>query len=117
VEELIMAREQGLLAVVEEGDSDAFPQLDAGESAVLSAAAAAKAAVLLDERRARAVVAADSQLRAAIPAVSGIAGLILLAKQRGRIPEVRPLLEDLVRQQFRIRPALLQTVLEAAGEA
>lgn len=110
------ARAAGLLTVVAAGDPGAFPQLDPGESTVLSAAAAARASVLLDERRARAVVRRDPELRRAITHVTGIIGLILLAKDRGRIAVVRPLLDELLRQGFHLSPALVREVVERAGE-
>lgn len=110
------ARDRGLLQVAEEGDPTAYPELDAGEATVLSAAAAAHGAVLLDERKARAVLAREPALRDAIPQVSGIVGLILLAKRRGRISAVRPLVQDLVRQSFWMSPGFYQEILRLAGE-
>jgi predicted nucleic acid-binding protein len=113
---LIQARDEGLLVVVREGDPAAFPELDDGESAVLSAAAATRAAVVLDERRARAVITRNANLQGAIVSVTGIIGLILLAKERGRVPAVRSLPDDLVHQGFRISPALYRDALRRAGE-
>lgn len=110
------AREAGLLAMVEEGAAGAIPELDAGESTVLTAAAAAHAAVLIDERRARAVLAANPALHEAIPQVTGILGLVLLAKRQGYIPAVRPLLDQLIQQRFWVSPALYRTILRLAGE-
>lgn len=110
------ARERELLQVVEEGDPSTHPELDAGEATVLSAAAAARGAVLLDERKARSLLARESALREAIPQASGIVGLILLAKRRGRISAVRPLIQDLVRQSFWISPRFYQEILRLAGE-
>jgi len=69
---LLQAREAGLLAVVDEGDPDAFPQLDAGENTVLSASAAAGAAVLVDERKARGLIESDPYLRAQIRGATGV---------------------------------------------
>jgi len=113
---LLQARERGLLVVVEEGDPNAFPQLDPGESTVLSAAAAARATVLIDERKARALVETDQHLKGAIRQVSGIIGLILFAERRGQISAVQPLLDDLIHQSFWIGPAFYQDVLRQAGE-
>jgi predicted nucleic acid-binding protein len=113
---LRQAREAGLLAVVAEGDATAYPELDPGESTVLTAAAAARAAVLLDERRARAFIAGNAELRGAIVQVTGVIGLILLARDRGYLDAVKPLLDDLMAQRFRISPALYQDVLRRAGE-
>jgi predicted nucleic acid-binding protein len=110
------ARDAGLLVVVEEGDPEAFPQLDPGESTVLTAAAAARAAVVLDERKARALLELDPQLKRAIRQVTGIIGLILLAKRRGRIPAVRPLLDELRRQSFWIGQRFYDDILRQAGE-
>jgi predicted nucleic acid-binding protein len=113
---LLEARENELLAIVDEGDAAAFPQLDAGESTVLSAAAVARAAVLVDERKARTLIEQDAGLRQAITHAGGIVGLILLAKRTGLVPGIRPLLDDLVRQSFRISPALFDQALRSAGE-
>lgn len=110
------ARDKGLLVVVDEGDPGAFPQLDAGESTVLSAAVAHRATVLIDERRARALIRDRSELRSAIPHVTGVLGLILLAKDRGHITAVRPLLDELLHVGFRLSPSLYRTVIERAGE-
>jgi predicted nucleic acid-binding protein len=113
---LLKARDGGLVSVVDEGDPEAFPYLDPGESTVLSAAAAARGAVLIDERKARALVDSDPGLREAIPWVSGVLGLLLFAKRRGRIAAVRPVLDDLIAQSFRIGPTLYAEVLRQAGE-
>ncbi len=110
------ARDSGLLVVVQEGDAGAFPQLDPGESTVLSAAAAIGGAVLIDERRARQAIERDRQLQGAIAHVTGIIGLILLAKRRGHVAEVKPLLDELIRQSFRISTGLYQAALHQAGE-
>lgn len=116
VSALVAARAQGRLLVVEEGDPTAYPELDGGESKVLTAAAAAGAAVLLDERKARALIERDPHLRDAIQHASGIVGLILLAKRRERIAAVRPLLQDLIRERFWMSQRFLQEILRLAGE-
>lgn len=116
VEALISARGEGLLAVVEEGDRAAYPQLDAGESAVLSAAAAVGALVLVDERKARTLIEADPYLRKSIARAIGVVGLILLAKRRGQIAEVRPVLDHLMRESFRLAPGFYEETLRRAGE-
>jgi predicted nucleic acid-binding protein len=113
---LRQAQEAGFLAVVEEGDAGAYPELDPGESTVLTAAAAVRAAVLIDERRARAFIDERPELRDAIVQVTGIIGLVLVAKSRGYITAVRPVLDDLLRQNFRISPALYRDVLRQAAE-
>ena len=116
-ERLRRAHAAGILAVVEEGDPAAFPRLDAGESTVLSAAAVAGAAVIVDERKARALIRSDSKLRATIPQVTGLIGLILLAKRRQRIAAVRPLLNRLIEEDFFVGSAFQDEILRLAGEA
>jgi predicted nucleic acid-binding protein len=113
---LLQARDAGLLTVVYEGDADAYPQLDAGEATVLAAAAAAGAGARLNERRARAPFGSDPYLRSRIPEVMGVIGLVLLARSHGHVPLVRPLLDDLIREEFRIGPSLYEEVLRRAGE-
>ncbi len=110
------ARVLGLISVVEKGHPAAFPQLDPRESTVLSAAAAARASVLLDERRARTAVTEDPDPRRVITHVTGIVGLILLAKDRGRVDTIRPVLDELLRRGFRLSPTLFRQVLDRAGE-
>lgn len=116
VVEVQKAREAGLLAVVEEGDPRAFPHLDPGESTVLSAAAATHATVLIDERKARVLIDTDPDLQGHIRDAIGIVGLMLLAKRREYIEEVRPLLDALRRANFCLSPQFYQAVLEQAGE-
>jgi predicted nucleic acid-binding protein len=113
---LLRARAERLIAVVDEGDPSAFPELDPGESTVLTAAAAAHAAVLVDERKAREVIAVTPQLKEATQGTIGTIGLILLAKRRGRIAAVRPVLDDLIQQGFWVSPPLYRDALERAHE-
>jgi predicted nucleic acid-binding protein len=72
--------------------------------------------VLVDERKARALVTRHPALQGAIPQATGLVGLILLAKRRGQIAAVRPLLDALVRESFRISPTLYQDALRQVGE-
>lgn len=116
VEALIQARDEGLLTVVEEGDPAAYPQLDAGESTVLSAAATVGALVLIDERKARTLIEADPHLRTSIARAIGVVGLVLLAKRRGQVAEVRPILDHLMRESFRLAPGFYEETLRQAGE-
>jgi predicted nucleic acid-binding protein len=111
------ALEEGILRVVDEGDAEAYPRLDPGESTVLSAAATAHAAVLIDEREARTLLATTPSLHASIPWSSGVVGLLLLAKRQGRIARIKPLLDQLMDETFRIAPALYREALRLAGES
>jgi len=62
------------------------------------------------------VLAANPGFGDTIPVVTGTVGLLLVAKNRGYIAVVRPLLDELIRQGFWISPALYQTALRQAGE-
>lgn len=113
---LLRARDSGLLRVVDEGNPDGYPELDPGEATVLTAAAAVRGLVLIDERKARAVAASDPFLRSRIPRVMGLVGLVLLAKSSGMITSVQPLLDNVIREGFRISQSLYERALHEAGE-
>jgi predicted nucleic acid-binding protein len=86
--------------------------LGAGESEALSLAVELTAArAVIDERAARRVAEGMG-----IPVI-GTLGMLLLAKRRGLIPAVRPLIDDLLRHDFRVADDLLENVLRSAGEA
>ena len=67
-------------------------------------------AAVLDDRYARRL-AATYRLE-----YTGTLGLLLLAKRRGLIAEVQPLLDRLMREGFRVSVSLYQNVLRAAQE-
>lgn len=67
-------------------------------------------AVLLDDRYARRLAATYGL------EFTGTVGLLLLAKRRGLIDAVRPLLTDLMREGFRMSASLYQKVLQSAQE-
>jgi predicted nucleic acid-binding protein len=86
--------------------------LGAGESEALSLVLEVRAElVIVDERPARRLA-----LNLGIP-VAGTVGVLLRAKQLGFIPEVRPLLDEIIRRGFRLSPAIREKVLADAGEA
>jgi predicted nucleic acid-binding protein len=87
-------------------------ELDRGEAEAIALAVEVRAELLLvDERRARRVAA-----RLGLGIV-GVLGVLVEAKGRGLLSEVRPVLDDLVTQAgFRIRGGLYDLVLRAAGE-
>jgi predicted nucleic acid-binding protein len=87
-------------------------RLDIGEAEALSLAVETGAgAVLLDEVNAR-----NAALHLALTAI-GTVGLLLMAKQRGSIAEVGPLLRQLIVQgQFRLSGSLVHAALLRAGE-
>lgn len=83
----------------------------AGESEALAVALEHPGStLLLDEKRARRFAAARGI------ALVGTAGVVLRAKQRGLIPTVRPVLDDLLATGFRLSDALYQGALRRAGE-
>jgi uncharacterized protein len=86
--------------------------LDQGESHAIVLALEQQAdELLIDERRGR-----REATKLGIPVI-GILGVLLIAKQRGLIPQVRPILNALVEQAgFRISSPLYSQVLSQAGE-
>ena len=92
---------------------DSLPpnRLGIGERAVIAYVQAHRGYVAgMDDLRAR-------QLAEAIGLrVTGTLGILLRAKQAGLIPAVKPLIDDLTVQGFRLSPKLHRDVLVLAGE-
>lgn len=89
----------------------AFGFLGAGERAVLTLAMALPGSVaIIDELPARRVAA-----RLGVE-VTGTLNVILIAKQRGHVQAVRPILDQLQQLRFRVSPALREHILALAGE-
>ena len=116
IDALRAARAAGLLQIVNEGDEREFPDLDAGEASCLSAARAAHGAIVVDERKARLLLQRDQALRQTLANVTGVVGLLLLAKQRGVLSEIRPVLDALEAETFRLSAAFRDRILRAVGE-
>lgn len=86
--------------------------LDLGEcAAIILAEELGADLVLIDEWAARKVAQSRS-----LP-VTGTAGVLLVAKNRGLIPQVKPILDALIAQGMRIAPPLYQEVLAIAQES
>jgi len=69
------------------------------------------ALVVLDDKLARRI--AETQgFR-----LTGTAGVLLRAKQKGLVPALRPVIEKLLDLGFRLKPDLVKATLELAGEA
>jgi predicted nucleic acid-binding protein len=87
-------------------------ELDAGEAAVIQTAATLGIGqVLLDDRKARRIAAVAYSLE-----VRGTCALLIAAKARGLIPDVRKLLEAMRRNGYFIGPELMAECLRRAGE-
>ncbi len=84
--------------------------VDAGESEAIALAYETRTRIILDDRRAR-----EAAQRLGVP-VTGTVGLALKAKQWGVIQAIRPLLDALDSNQFRIGKALRSEALRLAGE-
>lgn len=85
--------------------------LDRGEAEAITLAIELKADfLLLDEKKGRSIAEMEGLT------VVGLAGILIRAKQLSLIPEVKPLLDDLVKHNFRISKALYKVVLKRAGE-
>jgi predicted nucleic acid-binding protein len=88
-----------------------FGRLGAGERAVLTLALAIPGSVgIIDELPARRVAEGFGV------AVTGTLQVILVAKQRGLVPAMRPLLDRLQELRFRMSEDLREHVLTLAGE-
>jgi predicted nucleic acid-binding protein len=112
---LRLAFEAGWMrSVVSPAEGPDLPDLDEGEAAsirlALSLGQGGEALLLIDERAGRAVAQALG-IR-----VAGTAAVIGLAHQRGLIPSARAVFAQLHASDFRIAPAVIQTVLERCGE-
>ena len=82
-----------------------------GESEALALASELRVALLIDEREGRAMA-----VREGIATV-GTLGTLLLAKENGPIPSIRPLMEHLRETtQFRVTPEVFADMLTRANE-
>jgi predicted nucleic acid-binding protein len=87
-------------------------ELGAGEAEAIALAIELSAArLILDEKKARRIAAHQFQLP-----VTGTLAILLLAKERGLIPQVREALDALSNGGFHMSEALFRDVLKRAGE-
>ncbi len=85
--------------------------LGPGESEVLALATNHPSAlVVLDDKLARRI-ANMQEFR-----LTGTAGILLRAKRRGLVPELKPVIKKLLDLDFRLKPELLKEILTLAGE-
>ena len=112
-QELASAIEAGWASVHDvDADEEAFADLDAGESSTLALARAhrGRSLLVIDERLAR------SHAKAMGIQVTGVAGILLQGKKEGLLDAVRPVLDKLERNGFRLSGSVIEAVLEGAGE-
>jgi predicted nucleic acid-binding protein len=87
-------------------------ELDSGEAAVIAAALSlGHPTVILDERKARRIASPIYGLQ-----VKGSSGLLVEAKARGIIENVRPFLDGMIHGGYHIGPNLYAACLSAARE-
>ena len=111
--ELTSAIEAGWASLREiEADDETFADLDAGESSTLALARAhrGQCLVVMVERLGR-----SHAETLGIP-VTGPAGILLQGKKEGLLDAVRPVLDELERNGFRLSDAVVEAVLKDAGE-
>ena len=84
--------------------------LDEGEAQALSLATKMGCGVLIDERLGRLIAR-----QRAISCV-GIMGVLLQAKYKGQVQAVKPLIEQLLQQNYRVSDKVIDLVLQKAGE-
>lgn len=84
--------------------------LDAGESEAIILAQEMKAILLMDERRGRTIAHAQGI------SFTGTVGILLAAKTRGKVTEVRPLLDALIANGIRLSSRLYREALILANE-
>ena len=86
-------------------------KLDLGESEAIVLANSIDAdLIIIDERKARRI-AKDIGLN-----VTGTLGILVEAKQRGLVRELKPLLDKLIKNEIRISKKLYQDILELVNE-
>ena len=90
---------------------DLIVDLGLGESEVLAIATYHPSAlVILDDKLARRIAEMQGFR------LTGTAGVLLRAKEKGLIPALEPVIEKLLSLNFRLRPELVKAILELAGE-
>ena len=92
-------------------DFSAFAQkIDAGEASAIAAAIDYGCGVLMDDKAGRKIAA-----NADIPVI-GTVGVLVLAKRKGLVPLVTPLLKDLAASGYFLGAEIITAALAAAGE-
>lgn len=103
--------EAAWLRVVDTPTPSADLGLDPGETAAILLAEALHADLLLTDERVGRAVAQERRL-----AVRGTLGVLVQARESSVLPALKPVLDALVAEGFRIAPALVRQALEYVGE-
>lgn len=104
------ALEAGHLQLFEAPDADPDWNIDAGEASSIALALANNFGVLIDDKAGR-----NLAHRLACP-VLGTAGLLALAKRKGHVQKIRPLLVALTESGYFLGETVIQDALRLAGE-
>ncbi|MBT4328416.1 MAG: DUF3368 domain-containing protein [Gammaproteobacteria bacterium] len=112
--EIALAVDAGVLTVVDLPDNNKVLSLsrilDPGEAAAITLAEAKKSVLLIDERKGRKIALARKV------EIIGTGAILIHAKHKGVISEVRPLLDALQDQGYRLSQQLYDRLLELANE-
>ena len=102
------------IIVHEDQDNKAYAEyrniLDEGESQALALADELGCGLLIDERLGRKIARLHD-----IPVV-GVMGVLLHAKSKGEIDAIRPLIEKLLKNNYRLSERVIELVLQRANE-
>ena len=111
--ELAATIQDGWIEVVSDCRRAEFAELGAGEASTLALALNHEGAclVLMDDPLGR------SHARAHGIAATGVAGVLLSAKDARLVHSIRPFFDRLERSEFRLSKEIVHAILERAGEA
>lgn len=84
--------------------------LNTGEQEAIALAQALGVLLVIDDRHARRLAE-----RLALP-MTGVGGVLLRAKRAGMVARIRPLLEELHRNDYWLAPGLIERLVHLAGE-
>lgn len=101
---------RGILQVCPDPPGVSGWNLDPGEASAIATAKALGAGVLMDDRAGRRVAASLG-----IPVI-GVLGLLVLAKEKGKLRAIRPMLEQLTASRYFLPSQLLEDILRKKGE-
>lgn len=104
------AVDDGWLLVIPGAAAASDWDLDAGEASTIAAALAPRYGVIMDDRAGRRV-AKDL----GVPVI-GLLGVLILAKRRGELAAIRPLVERLVASGYYLADGVVGDALRLAGE-